>query len=121
MILEILANVFYLYGLFHCGAGLFNKRTENYNKVKQWRCKWMEMRSFILNGDILSVEVSIDDNDYRLAVKWTAPKKPYGDTWILKSYANKLTGKKDLSEEKIAEFLDIINADWNWNMDDFKN
>ena len=81
----------------------------------------MEMRSFILHRDILSVEVSIDSNDYRFGVQWKAPKKPYDDTWILKSYANKKKKKKDLSEEKIAEFLDIINANWNWNMDDFKN
>jgi hypothetical protein len=80
----------------------------------------MDMRSFILHGDILSVEVSIDGNDYRFGVQWKAPKKPYGDTWKLKSYANKLTGEKDLSEEKIAEFLDTINANWNWNMNDFK-
>ncbi|WP_419955177.1 hypothetical protein ACN6MT_06375 [Neobacillus niacini] len=53
-------------------------------------------------------------------MQWKVPKKPYGDTWNLKSYANKLTGEKDLSEEKIAGFLDTINANWNWNMDDFK-
>ena len=80
----------------------------------------MEMRSFILHRDILSVEVSIDSNDYRFGVQWKAPKKPYDDTWILKSYANKLTGEKDLSEENITEFLNTINANWNWNMDDFK-
>jgi hypothetical protein len=48
-----------------------------------------------------------------------APDKPYGETWILQSYANKLTGEKDLSKEQIEEFLDTINAKWNWNMDDF--
>jgi len=80
----------------------------------------MEMRSFILHRDILSVEVSIDSNNYRFGVQWKAPKKPYDDTWILKSYANKLTGEKDLSEENITEFLNTINANWNWNMDDFK-
>lgn len=79
----------------------------------------MDMRSFILHGDILSVEVKINDSDYRFGVQWKVPKKPYGDTWELKSYANVLTGEKDLSKEKIAEFLDTINANWNWNMDDF--
>ncbi|MDQ6600820.1 hypothetical protein [Bacillus salipaludis] len=78
------------------------------------------MRSFILHGDILSVEVKIDENEYRFGVRWKAPKKPYGDTWILEYYGNKLTGEKDLSKEKIAEFLNTINANWNWNMDDFK-
>jgi hypothetical protein len=80
----------------------------------------MEMKNFILHGDILSVEVKIDTIDYRFGIQWKAPEKPYGDTWVLKSYANKLTGEKDLSEEKIAMFLDTINAKWNWNMDDFK-
>ncbi|NMD69389.1 hypothetical protein HHO41_03745 [Bacillus sp. DNRA2] len=80
----------------------------------------MDMRSFILHGDILSVEVKINESDYRFGVQWKAPTKPYGDTWVLKSYANVLNGEKDLSEEKIAEFLDSINANWNWNMDDFK-
>ncbi|MBM7663544.1 hypothetical protein JOC85_004424 [Bacillus mesophilus] len=80
----------------------------------------MDMSSFILHGDILSVEVKINGSEYRFVVQWKAPTKPYGDTWVLKSYANMLTGEKDLSEEKIAEFLNTINANWNWHMDDFR-
>jgi hypothetical protein len=80
----------------------------------------MEMRSFILHGDILSMEVKIDKSDYRFGVQWKKPKNPYDDTWILKSYANKSTGKKDLLKDKIADFLDTINANWNWNMNDYK-
>ncbi|CAH0346702.1 MULTISPECIES: hypothetical protein [unclassified Bacillus (in: firmicutes)] len=82
----------------------------------------MEMRHFILHGDnILSVEVTIDARDYRFGVQWKAPEKPYDETWVLKSYANKLNGEKDLSKEKIQEFMDTINAKWNWNVADFKN
>ena len=80
----------------------------------------MEMRNLILQQrDILSIEVRIDDQDYIFGVQWKAPSQPYEDTWILKSYANKLNGAKDLSEEKIKEFLDTINANWNWNINDF--
>jgi hypothetical protein len=79
----------------------------------------MEMKDFILHIDILSVEVQIDGKDYRFSVRWKAPDKPYGETWILQTYANKLTGKKDLSKEQIKGFLETINAKWNWNMDDF--
>jgi hypothetical protein len=31
-----------------------------------------------------------------------------------------LTGEKDLSKEQVKEFLDTINAKWNWNVSDFK-
>lgn len=82
----------------------------------------MEIRNLILHRDnILSIEVKIDESDYRFGVQWKAPEKPYDDTWVLKSYANKLNGTKDLSKEKIQEFLDTINAKWNWNVDHFKN
>ena len=82
----------------------------------------MEMRNLILNRDILSIEVKLNENDYIFGVQWKAPEKPYDDTWVLKSYANKLNGVKDLSEDKIQElFLDTINAKWNWNVADFKN
>lgn len=64
----------------------------------------MQMRDFILHGDILSVKVKIDGNDYRFGIQWKTPRKPYGNTWILKYYFNKLTGEKDLSDEKITEF-----------------
>ncbi|PMC33884.1 hypothetical protein CJ195_26050 [Bacillus sp. UMB0899] len=80
----------------------------------------MDMRNFILHRDILSVEVTIDKKDYIIGVQWKAPEKPYGDTWVLKSYSTKETGNKDLSKEQINEFLKTINANWNWNMDDFK-
>jgi hypothetical protein len=80
----------------------------------------LDMRSFILHGDILSIDVKIDNSKYRFGVQWQKPKKPYDDTWILKSYANTLTGEKDLPKDKIVEFLDTINANWNWNMDDYK-
>jgi hypothetical protein len=88
--------------------------------IEQGGLRVMEMRDFILHRDILSVEVKIDGSDYRFGMRWKAPEKPYGDTWILQSYANKLTGEKDLSKEQIEEFLDTINARWNWNMDDCK-
>lgn len=78
----------------------------------------MEMRNFILHGDILSVEAKINGSDYILGVQWKAPEKPYDETWVLKSYANKLTGEKDLSKDQIKEFLDTINAKWNWNVTD---
>ena len=84
--------------------------------------KGMEMRNLVLHGhNILSIEVKIDEKEYIFGVQWKAPEKPYDDTWVLKSYANKLNGAKDLSEERIQEFLDTINAKWNWNVDDFKN
>ncbi len=76
----------------------------------------MEMRNFILNKDILTVEVTIDQADYLIGVQWLEPEKPFADTWILKSYANKKTGEKDLSDEKISAFLNTINARWNWNV-----
>lgn len=80
----------------------------------------MEMRNFVLHGhNILSVEATIDGNDYIFGVQWKAPEKPYDETWILKSYSNKSNGEKDLSKEKIDEFLDTINAKWNWNVADF--
>ena len=47
-------------------------------------------------------------------------KKPFDDTWILKCYANRMTGEKDLSKEKIAEFLETINANWYCNVVDFE-
>jgi hypothetical protein len=81
---------------------------------------YMHMKNFILHGDILTVEVKMGDIDYIISVQWKAPEKPYGETWVLKSYANKLTGEKDLSQEKIDEFMDTINAKWNWNMADFE-
>lgn len=82
----------------------------------------MEMRNLILHRDnILSIEVKIDESDYIFGVQWKAPERPYDDTWVLKSYANKLNGAKDLSKEKIQEFLDTINAKWNWDVADFKN
>ncbi|WP_245680570.1 hypothetical protein [Bacillus marinisedimentorum] len=74
------------------------------------------MRNFILHKDILTVEVTIDQADYLIGVQWKEPEKPFGDTWILKSYANKKTGEKDLSDEKISSFLDTINARWNWKV-----
>nr|WP_233096645.1 hypothetical protein [Fictibacillus halophilus] len=77
------------------------------------------MKDFILHKEILSVEVKIDGKDYRFGVRWKAPDRPYGETWILQSYANKVTGAKDLSKEQIKGFLETINAKWNWNMDDF--
>jgi hypothetical protein len=80
----------------------------------------MEMRNFILHGDILSVEAKINGSDYRLGVQWKVPEKPYDETWVLKSYVNKLTGEKDLSKEQVKEFLDTINVKWNWNVSDFK-
>ena len=33
---------------------------------------------------------------------------------------NKHRQVEDLSQEKIKEFLDTINAKWNWNVDDLK-
>ena len=63
--------------------------------------------------------MKIDRSDYKVGVQWKAPEKPFGDTCV-KSYANVLTGEKNLSKEKIAEFLDTINANWNWNIDDYK-
>lgn len=76
----------------------------------------MEMKNFILHGDILSVEVRIEKNDYIFGIQWKTPKKAYDDTWILKSYSNKLNGEKDLSKEKINAFLEKVNANWNWHI-----
>ena len=45
-----------------------------------------------------------------MGVQWNAPEKPYGDTWVLKSYSNKENGNKDLSREQINGFLSTINA-----------
>lgn len=65
----------------------------------------MNMGNFILDGDILKVEAKMENVDYFFGVQWKAAEKPYGETWVLKSYANKVTGKKDLSQEKIDHFL----------------
>jgi hypothetical protein len=73
----------------------------------------------LLHGDILSVEAKINGSDYILGVQWKEPKKLYDETWVLKSYANKLTGEKDLSKNQIKEFLNTINAKWNWNVTGF--
>jgi hypothetical protein len=35
----------------------------------------MEMRNFILNGDILSVEAKINGSEYRLGVQWESTRK----------------------------------------------
>nr|WP_243647034.1 hypothetical protein [Scopulibacillus darangshiensis] len=78
------------------------------------------MKNFILHGDILSVEVKIEDVDYIFGVQWKTPEKPYGETWTLKSYCNKSTGKKDLSKREIEKFMDTINARWNWNMEAYQ-
>ena len=37
----------------------------------------MNMKSFILHGGILSVEVKIDGNDCRFSVQWKVPKKTF--------------------------------------------
>jgi hypothetical protein len=80
----------------------------------------MEMRNFILHGDILTFQVKIKDIDYTFSIQWKTPEKPYDETWILKSYCNNLTGEKDLTKEQITEFMDTINPKWNWNMADFQ-
>lgn len=76
----------------------------------------MDMKNFELNGDILTVTVTIDGVGYWFSTRWKAPEKPYGDTWFLETYANQLTGKRDLSQEKITEFLNLINPRKNWDM-----
>ena len=38
----------------------------------------------------------MNENDYIFGVQWKAPEKPYDDTWVLKSYGNKLNGVRDL-------------------------
>jgi hypothetical protein len=80
----------------------------------------MEMRNFILHGDILSVQVIINNTDYTFGVKWKNPEKPYDETWELKSYCKNSTGEKDLTKEQLKEFMDTINPNWNWNMADFQ-
>ncbi|RBW70201.1 hypothetical protein DS031_08045 [Bacillus taeanensis] len=80
----------------------------------------MQMRNFVLYGDILSVQVEIEDKDYTFGVKRKDPKKPYDDTWELKSYCNNAAGERDLKEEQIKEFMEVINPNWNWNIDGFK-
>lgn len=79
----------------------------------------MEMKDFILHGNILSLQVEINGIDYRFGVRWKIPQKPYDETWELKSYCNVETGEKDLTKEQIKAFMDIINPRWNWNMNDF--
>ena len=78
----------------------------------------MEMSKFILRGDILTLQVRIDNEDYRFGVRWKIPKKPYDETWELKSYININTGKSNLKEEQIKLFMDTINAKRNWNLED---
>lgn len=78
----------------------------------------MQMRNFILHR--LSIEAEIEGNDYIFGVQWKAPEKPYDETWVLKSYVNKLTGNKNLSKEQIEQFLDTINARWNWKISDYQ-
>ena len=80
----------------------------------------MDMSNFILRGDILSLEVRIDGENYRFSVRWSSPKKPYDETWKLISYCNVTTGEKNLSQKQITLFMDTINAKWNWNIEDFK-
>ncbi|AKA72030.1 hypothetical protein [Clostridium scatologenes] len=59
----------------------------------------MEMKDFILNGDILSLQVKINGDNYRFLVRWKMPQKPYDETWKLEGYINVVTGEKDLTEE----------------------
>jgi hypothetical protein len=73
---------------------------EFYDKVMYWRC---------FNGNE-KLYTSSRYKDYIIGVHWKAPEKPYGDTWVLKSYSNKETGNKDLSKDQINEFLNTINA-----------
>ncbi|WP_404452219.1 hypothetical protein LG329_17965 [Virgibacillus necropolis] len=77
----------------------------------------MHMKNFILHGNILIVEVKLNDTDYIIDVQWKEPREPYEETWELKSYSNKSTGAKDLPKEKIDEFLEAINAKWNWHIE----
>lgn len=79
----------------------------------------MEMSKFILQGDILSLQVRIEGVDYRFGVRWKIPQKPYDETWKLESYCNIATGEKNLTQEQIKVFMDTINARWNWNVADF--
>lgn len=76
----------------------------------------MEMKNFILHGNILSVEVRIEKKDYIFGIQWKAPETAYADTWVLKSYANKSNGEKDLSKDNIKAFLATVNANWNWHI-----
>ncbi|AWI06780.1 hypothetical protein [Clostridium drakei] len=76
----------------------------------------MEMKDFILNGDILSLQVKINEDNYRFSVRWKVPQKPYDETWKLEGYINVVTGEKDLTEEQVNKFIDTINARWNWNV-----
>ncbi|ALF10673.1 hypothetical protein [Parageobacillus thermoglucosidasius] len=69
----------------------------------------METSKFILHGDILIMNVKIDDVDYTFGIRWKAPKKPYDETWELVSYVKNSTGEKDLSEEQIKKFIDAVN------------
>lgn len=78
----------------------------------------MEMSKFILRGDILTLQVRIDNEDYRFGVRWKIPEKPYDETWKLESYININTGKSNLKEEQIKLFMDTINAKRNWNLED---
>lgn len=78
----------------------------------------MEMSRFILNGDLLSLQVRIDGEDYRILVRWKVPQKPYDETWKLESYCKIANGEKNLSEGQIKSFMDTINARWNWNVAD---
>ena len=74
----------------------------------------MNMKNFVLHGNILLLEVRLNEEDYVMNVKWNSPVEQFCDTWSLVSYCKKTTGEKDLSPNEINDFLKTINANWKW-------
>ncbi|MDX8047413.1 hypothetical protein SH601_15705 [Gracilibacillus sp. S3-1-1] len=77
----------------------------------------MRLSNFILHNDILLIHATINNYDYIFTVKWATVSDKMGGEWELKSYINNSTGKKDLSENVLQQFLDQINPQWDWKSD----
>ncbi|WP_163539327.1 hypothetical protein [Gracilibacillus sp. YIM 98692] len=77
----------------------------------------MQLSNFILHNDILLIHADIKGFDYIFTVKWATFENKKGGEWELKSYINNSNGQKDLSEEQIQEFIDLINPNWDFEAD----
>ena len=77
----------------------------------------MKLSNLILHKDILLIHADIRGNDYIFTVRWKLHVNKKGGEWILTSYTNNTTGKRDLTEQEIQAFLNQINPNWDWEQD----
>lgn len=77
----------------------------------------MKLSNLILHNDILLIHAEIRGNDYIFTVRWKLHENKKGGEWLLASYTNNTTGKRDLTEQEIQAFLDQINPTWDWEQD----